>query len=125
MHDYLLRFESQAQAEIAFPRPSNEPCWIDGALTIVPVRILMRAPEIDTIDDQGRIVPGTVPSPGHWLGIATKEPMSPRHPATIVEMARPDSPTQWRACIAWSALPDIAPVVAVSPVFAGSAYVFD
>lgn len=116
MRDYLIRFATEAERDAAFPRPEGNPAsWMVGPLTVVPVTVWMVAPT-----EEGRIA-----APGFWIGAASTEPLAERHPATAVEMERPDVSTPWRDCIRWSAVAEIAPVQSVDPTFAGSDYIFD
>jgi hypothetical protein len=126
MYDYLLRFDTDSDRAAAYPQPEGNPvCWMIDALTVIPVTVWMADPASDTVDEEGRAIRGRVAATGYWLGIATTGQMTDRHPATIVEMARPNSPTPWVDCILFSAFAEMPPVISVDPTFAGSAYVFD
>jgi len=126
MRDYLLRFDTDAERAAAYPQPEGNPvCWMIDAVTVMPVIVWMADPASDTVDDEGRAIRGRVAATGYWLGIAATNQMADRHPATIVEMERPDVTTPWRDCIRWSALAEMPPVISVDPTFAGSGYVFD
>ena len=122
IHDQLHRFSTEAERNAAFPRPLDEqgqptaaPCWLVNGATIMPVQILVQ---------DGETIRA---STDFWVGVATTDP-DPwwAMPSCAVELARPDEPTPWLACVTRSRLaPEQAgPVRGVSPVFAGSAYVF-
>lgn len=126
MRDYLLRFDTAADRDAAFPVPEgNPPAWNVGLTSVTHCTVWLRAPHLDTTDEDGRPVLGRIAAPGFWIGLASAEPLDDRHPATIVEMERPAERTFWRDCIRWAATAEFAPVHSVEPIFAGSGYQFD
>ncbi len=124
MIDQLHQFPSKAEAMAAFGLTGpDEAGWYADGQSIVPVTLWHPAPMLDVVED-GVLIPGRLAIPGYWLGVANP---SGRLPSCVIEMARPDAPTPWRDCVIWSRSPlaEIAPIMAVDPVFAGSGYVFE
>jgi hypothetical protein len=122
MRAFLLRFDDVAARAAAFPQPEGLPaCWDTEWGLVVPVSVILAAPELDSTDEEGRAVPGRRPAEGAWMGLATREADAPRHPAAFAELALPDAPTPWRDCVIWSAAPVAAmgDVVAIDGAFAG------
>ncbi|MCA0404844.1 MAG: hypothetical protein LCH39_01660 [Proteobacteria bacterium] len=123
MIDQLHAYPDQATAEAAFPRPDGEDaavCWLVGTATVMPVTILLAGPE------------GPVAQPDYWLGVSLPA-ASPEAdalwslPSAQVELARAEGePTHWLTCVTRSRVaPEVvAAVVGVTPLFAGSSYVF-
>jgi hypothetical protein len=127
MIDCLLRFPTEeARAKVLLASDGSiSPRMPDGS-SAVYVTVLLHNPAFDEHDPEtDQTIRGSTPSEGFWLGVAYQTAPEVRHPATIIEMRRPDKPTYWRDCIMWSALTEFPPVIAVSPSFAGSGYVFD
>lgn len=121
MMDQLHSFATEAERDAAFPRPLDDegnpmavPCWMIGDATVMPVEILLwNGTEV-------------VRSASFWMGVAGTNLDAFWLPSCAVELARPDEPTPWLQCVKRSRLTpeQAAPVVGVSPMFAGSAYVF-
>ena len=121
MRAFLCRFDdADARAE-AFPAPEGNPaCWPSEWGLVVPVSVILAAPEMDTVDDEGRAVPGRRAAAGAWMGVVTDDTKAPRHPAAYAELALPIAPTFWRECVVWSAVPvvSLGHVIAIDGVFA-------
>ena len=121
MRAFLCRFDDVAARAAAFPQPECLPaCWDTEWGLVVPVSVILAAPELDTVDDEGRAVPGRRAAAGAWMGVVTDDAKARRHPAAYAELALPIAPTFWRECVVWSAVPvvSLGHVIAIDGVFA-------
>lgn len=124
MIDQLHAYPDEATALAVFPRPEgaeDAPCWLHNGATIMPVRILLAGPD------------GPVAHPDYWLGVSVPDGFPALDalwaiPAAQVELERAEGdPAYWLTCVRRSRLraEAAAGVVGVTPIFAGSSYIFE
>jgi hypothetical protein len=124
MIDQLHAFPDKVTAEAVFPRPEgadSAPCWLHNGATVMPVCVLLSGPD------------GPVAHPSFWVGVSVPDDYLILDtlwdsPSAQVELERAeDQPRHWLTCIRRSRLQidSATSIVCVTPIFAGSNYVFD
>lgn len=132
VYDYLFKFDTEAEAIEALPDWYTAPMVFDGVeypgqwntSSVVPIAIIAQA----EVWEGEELVQPRIDVPGYWLVIARPYVDDALYavPQCVQETLRPTVPTPFQDTVTRTKLDgdDYAAFTSITPIWAGSAYVF-